>query len=205
MVIECYSATPKSSLKNPPAAPLLHLSAFYANIWAVKRLNHTAILLLAAAILLPGTGCSWRKRFQSAPAADTRPEPKLKRNSYTVNGHRYHPMNIEQALQYREVGEASLYEGANTRGALGEKLPYGGMYAAHRTLPLPSTVRITSISTGKSCLVRVNDRGPFHRRRIIDISPAVARAIGFHQWGVHQVEIETVSVGDGPNQRRKED
>lgn len=205
MVIECYAATPKSSIKNLSAPPLLHLSGFYANIWAVKLLNHTAVLLLAAAILLPGTGCSWSKRFKSAPAADTRPEPKLKRNSYTVNGRRYRPMTIEQALQYREVGEASLYEGANTRGALGEKIPYGGMYAAHRTLPLPSTVRITSISTGKSCLVRVNDRGPFHRRRIIDISPAVARAIGFHQWGVHQVEIETVSVGDGPNQRRNED
>ena len=204
MVIECYSATPKSSIKKPASALLLHLSAFYANIWAVKRLNHTAILLLAAAILLPGTGCSWRKRFQSAPAADTRPEPKLKRNSYTVNGHRYRPMGIDEALQYREVGEASLYEGANTRGALGEKLPYGGMYAAHRTLPLPSTVRITSISTGKSCLVRVNDRGPFHRRRIIDISPAVARAIGCG-WGVHQVKVETISVGDGPNQRRNED
>ena len=171
----------------------------------VKFIRHTANLLLAAAVLLPGTGCSWRKPFTSAPSADTRPEPKLKKNPYTVNGTRYRPMNIEQALQYRETGEASLYEGANTRGALGERLPYGGMYAAHRTLPLPSTVRITSISTGKSCLVRVNDRGPFHRRRIIDISPAVARAIGFHQWGVHQVEIETVSVGDGPNQRRKED
>jgi rare lipoprotein A len=113
-------------------------------------------------------------------------------------------MGIDEALQYREVGEASLYEGANTRGALGEKLPYGGMYAAHRTLPLPSTVRITSISTGKSCLVRVNDRGPFDRRRIIDISPAVARAIGCG-WGVHQVKVETISVGDGPNQRRNED
>ncbi|MBR5890110.1 MAG: hypothetical protein IKY92_08735, partial [Akkermansia sp.] len=57
-----------------------------------------------------------------------------------------------------------------------------------------------SIATGKSCLVRVNDRGPFHRRRIIDLSPAAARAIGC-KWGVHQVKVETVSVGDGPNRR----
>ena len=114
-------------------------------------------------------------------------------------------MSIEEALQYQAVGEASIYEGANTRGAIGERLPYGGMYAAHCTLPLPCTVRITSIATGKSCLVRVIDRGPFHRRRIIDISPAVARAIGCKRWSVHQVKIETVAVGDGPNQRRKED
>ena len=182
----------------------MHFRTICVRIPPVKTLCRTAMLLLAVGIMLPGTGCAWRNKSRSA-ATDTRPEPKLKKSPYTVNGKRYRPMTLEQALQYREVGEASLYEGANTRGALGEKLPYGGMYAAHRTLPLPSTVRITSISTGKSCLVRVNDRGPFHRRRIIDISPAVARAIGFHQWGVHQVEIETVSVGDGPNQRRKED
>ena len=85
--------------------------------------------------------------------------------------------------------------------AMGEKLPYGGMYVAHRTLPLPSMVRVTSISTGKSCVVRVNDRGPFHRKRIIDLSPATARALGFHRRGVHQVTVETVSVGDGVNKR----
>ena len=169
--------------------------------------GHSRILLvlLAAGILLPGTCCSWRKKLHStAPQEDTRPEPKLKMKPYTVNGRRYRPMGIQEALQYREVGEASLYEGGNSIGALGERLRYGAKYAAHRTLPLPCTVRITSISTGKSCLARVNDRGPFHRRRIIDISPAVARAIGFHQWGVHQVEVEVVSVGDGPNQRTKE-
>lgn len=87
---------------------------------------------------------------------------------------------------------------------MGERLRYGAKYAAHRTLPLPCVVRVTSTSTGKSCLVRVNDRGPFNRRRIIDISPAVAREIGFHKWGVHQVEVEVVSVGDGPNKRTKE-
>lgn len=163
------------------------------------------LMVLAAGILLPGVGCSWRKKVMpKQAAADTRPEPKLKKSPYTINGKRYRPMGMAEALQYREVGEASIYEGGNTIGALGERLRYGARYAAHRTLPLPCTVRITSISTGKSCLVRVNDRGPFHRRRIIDISPAVARAIGFHQWGVHQVEVEVVSVGDGPNQRKKD-
>ena len=164
--------------------------------------------LLTAGILLSGTGCTWCKETdskQNISATDNaRPEPKLKRNSYTVRGKRYHPMTIEEALQYKETGAASVYEGGNTRGALGERLAYGAMYAAHRTLPLPSTVRITSVATGKSCLVRVIDRGPFHRTRIIDISPAVARAIGC-RWGVHQVTIETVSVGDGPNKRVKEE
>lgn len=170
----------------------------------MNSLRFALPLLLAAGILLPGTSCTWRKKWlKKQPVVDTRPEPRLKKSPYTVRGKRYYPMNLEQALQYRETGEASLYEGANTIGAMGERLPYGAKYAAHRTLPLPSTVRVTSISTGKSCIVRVNDRGPFHPRRIIDISPAVARAIGFHEWGVHQVEVETVSVGDGPNKRVK--
>ena len=180
----------------------MHFRTICVRIPPVKTLCRTAMLLLAVGIMLPGTGCAWRNKSRSA-ATDTRPEPKLKKSPYTVNGKRYRPMTLEQALQYREVGEASLYEGANTRGALGEKLPYGGMYAAHRTLPLPSTVRITSISTGKSCLVRVNDRGPFHRRRIIDVSPSVDRKLGFLNSGVHQVEVEVLTVGDGPNKRQR--
>ena len=162
------------------------------------------LILMAAGILLPGTGCI-RHKAAPAPVVDTRPEPKVKKSPYTVNGVRYKPMSIADALQYKEAGEASIYEGADSIGAMGEKLPYGGMYAAHRTLPLPSTVRITSVATGKSCDVRVNDRGPFHRRRIIDISPAVARAIGCKSWGLHEVVVETISVGDGPNQRRRDD
>ncbi len=112
-------------------------------------------------------------------------------------------MGMAEALQYREVGEASIYEGGNSIGAMGERLPYGGMYAAHRTLPLPCSVRITSISSGRSCIVRVNDRGPFHRRRIIDVSPSVARKLGFLNSGVHQVEVEVLTVGDGPNKRQR--
>lgn len=173
---------------------------------SVRNTTRYLLVLLAASVLLPGTGCNWRKKSAPAPVVDTRPEPKVKRAAYTVNGKRYKPLTIAEALQYHETGEASIYEGADTIGAMGEKLPYGGMYVAHRTLPLPSMVRVTSISTGKSCVVRVNDRGPFHRKRIIDLSPATARALGFHRRGVHQVTVETVSVGDGPNKRiRQED
>lgn len=158
--------------------------------------------VVAGGLLVLGTGCTW-KHASKAPdyTQDSRPEPKLKKSPYTVGGKRYRPMGIAEALQYSETGEASLYNNNNTIGALGERLH--GMYAAHRTLPLPCQVRVTNLENGKSCIVRVNDRGPFHRRRIIDISPAVAKAIGFHRWGVLQVKVETVSVGDGPNQRKR--
>lgn len=170
----------------------------------MRVLFHALLLVLAGCIMLGGTGCSWRKGTHYSPENDPRPEPKLKRTPYTVNGKRYRPMDIATALQYSETGEASVYNDGGSIGAMGERLPKGGKYAAHRTLPLPSVVRVTSLKTGKSCDVRVCDRGPFHRRRIIDISPAVARAIGCG-WGVHQVKVETISVGDGPNQRRNED
>ena len=63
-------------------------------------------------------------------------------------------MDIATALQYSETGEASIYNDGGSIGAMGERLPKGGKYAAHRTLPLSSVVRVTSVSTGKSCEVR---------------------------------------------------
>ena len=134
------------------------------------------------------------------------PEYKgYKKAPYTIKGTRFVPMSVESALHYKATGIASHYEANGDKGAIGQRLYRHQRYAAHRTLPLPCSVRITSISSGRSCIVRVNDRGPFHRRRIIDISPAVARAIGCKSWGLHEVVVETISVGDGPNQRRRDD
>ena len=172
---------------------------------AVKMKQGILMLLVAGAGLLLETSCSWKSAAEQAAeqeALDTRPEPKLKKSPYTVRGKRYYPMGMKEALQYAETGEASLYNNNNTIGAMGERLR--GLYATHRTLPLPCQVRVTNLENGKSCIARVNDRGPFHPRRIIDISPAVAKAIGFHRWGVLQVKVETVAVGDGPNQRKKD-
>ena len=169
----------------------------------VKHAYRVLMMVATGGFLLLGASCSWKSGDKASRyAQDTRPEPKLKKSPYTVGGKRYRPLGVAEALQYCETGEASLYNGNNTIGALGERL--NGMYAAHRTLPLPCQVRVTNLQNGKSCLVRVNDRGPFHRRRIIDISPAVAKAIGFHRWGVLQVKVETVTVGDGPNQRKRD-
>lgn len=82
----------------------------------MRGISRLTLLILAAGILLPGTGCSWRKDWKRTFAEDTRPEPKLKKSPYTVNGRRYRPMGMLEALQYRETGEASLYEGGNSIG-----------------------------------------------------------------------------------------
>jgi rare lipoprotein A len=73
-------------------------------------------------------------------------------------------------------GMASVYSGGNT--ASGERMNSGAMTAAHRTLPFGTRVTVTNSHTGRSVVVRINDRGPFVRGRVIDLSPAAASAIG---------------------------
>lgn len=95
-----------------------------------------------------------------------------------------------------QQGRASWY-GASHQGhrtASGEKFDMNALTAAHRTLPMNSIVRVTSLSSGKSVSVRINDRGPFTGGRIIDVSRAAADQLGFIQKGTDEVEIEVVSV-----------
>ncbi len=89
-------------------------------------------------------------------------------------------------------GEASYYsdELAGNPTASGEPFDPARLTAAHRTLPLGSRVRVTNAQTGKSVVVRVNDRGPYHERRIIDLSWAAARRIGLHRSGTARVRLE---------------
>jgi len=78
-----------------------------------------------------------------------------------------------------ETGIASVYAYAGGKTASGERANPGALTAAHRTLPFGSTVRVTNKTNGRSVVVRINDRGPFIRGRIIDVTPAAARQLGF--------------------------
>ncbi len=78
-----------------------------------------------------------------------------------------------------ESGIASVYAYAGQRTASGERIQPSGLTAAHRTLPFGTRVRVTNKSNGRSVTVRINDRGPFVRGRVIDLTPAAARALGF--------------------------
>ena len=88
-------------------------------------------------------------------------------------------------------GMASYYgnELAGNRTASGERFDPGQLTAAHRSLPFGSLVRVTNTSTGDSVVVRINDRGPFSRGRIIDVSTAAAREIGMHRSGTARVKL----------------
>jgi rare lipoprotein A len=101
--------------------------------------------------------------------------------------------------EYRQCGIASHYgTESGRRTANGERFPTGEPTAAHRTLPFNTRVRVTDVATGRSVVVRVNDRGPFVRGRIIDLSPVAARALGMD--GLARVCIEELgtSLSDPP-------
>ncbi|OUS74517.1 hypothetical protein B5G52_00455 [Pseudoalteromonas sp. A601] len=117
---------------------------------------------------------------------------------YTVLGKNYTPMLDETG--YKEEGIASWYgrkfHGYHTSN--GETYDMFAMTAAHKTLPLPSFVRVTNTANGKSAIVRVNDRGPFHDDRIIDLSYAAAYKLGYYNHGTAKVKLEAITLSDSP-------
>lgn len=120
------------------------------------------------------------------------------KNPYTVLGKTYHL--IKDETSYKERGYASWYgkkfNGYHTSN--GELYDMYAMTGAHKTLPIPSYVRVTNLDNGKSVVVRINDRGPFHQGRIIDLSYAAAQRIGIHKTGTGRVEVEIALPGDPP-------
>jgi len=100
---------------------------------------------------------------------------------------------IAEIVQETEIdgGMASYYgnELAGNRTANGERFDPGQLTAAHRSLPFGSMVRVTNTSNGDSVVVRINDRGPFSRGRVIDVSQAAAREIGMHRSGTARVKL----------------
>ncbi|MGN5594912.1 septal ring lytic transglycosylase RlpA family protein [Stutzerimonas nitrititolerans] len=116
----------------------------------------------------------------------------VKASPYTVLGKTYYP--IGDGRNYRATGTASWY-GTKFHGqptANGEKYDLYGMSAAHKTLPLPSYVKVTNLDNGKAVVLRVNDRGPFYSDRIIDLSFAAAKKLGYAESGTARVKVEGI-------------
>lgn len=139
------------------------------------------------------------------PDVDAIPEPEVTREprstvgnrpTYTVLGKKYKV--IDNPKGYVERGTASYY-GQKFHGRRTSNLEVYDMYAfsaAHKTLPLPSFARVTNLDSGKSVVVRVNDRGPFHDGRLIDLSYAAAVKLGITQRGTGRVEVRALMPGD---------
>jgi len=114
-------------------------------------------------------------------------------SSYYLLGQSYKVLAFSD--NFRQQGIASWY-GDDFHGkktANGEIYDMHGMTAAHKTLPIPSYVKVTNLKTRRSIVVRINDRGPYHDNRIIDLSYAAAQELDIHQPGIEQVQIETIT------------
>jgi rare lipoprotein A len=114
---------------------------------------------------------------------------------YQIKGRWYRP---EYDPSYARVGTASWY-GADFHGlptANGEVFDKDRISAAHPTLPLPSLVRVTNLENGRSLDLRVNDRGPFIGDRLIDLSEAAARELGFEEQGLAKVKVEFLALAE---------
>lgn len=121
------------------------------------------------------------------------PGPKKIGKPYKINGVTYYPM--ESADGYSEVGIASWY-GPGFHGKLtanGETYNQKAMTAAHKTLPLPTLVKVENLENGKSVVVRVNDRGPYSKGRIIDLTEVAARRLGMIDKGTAKVRVSVLS------------
>jgi len=126
------------------------------------------------------------------------------RSPYEVLGKRYTVMSTEEG--YFERGVASWY-GEKFHGhktSNGEIFDMYKVSAAHKSLPIPSFLRVTNLDNNRSIIVRVNDRGPFHGDRIIDLSYAAAVKLGYADRGTARVELEAIVVNtDEPSERRQ--
>ncbi|UZE95519.1 septal ring lytic transglycosylase RlpA family protein [Alkalimarinus alittae] len=174
------------------------------------------LILLIAAIV----GCSTPSRYSmdtdAAPDAeidvselpDPIPvyEPKSRggnMSSYKVWGKTYHVLPTAEG--YRERGGASWY-GAKFHGhktSNGEIYNMYEMSAAHKSLPLPTYAKVTNLDNGRSVIVRINDRGPFHEGRIIDLSYAAAKKLGYYSSGIANVEVEAITVPQYPSAQQE--
>ncbi len=135
------------------------------------------------------------------PEPVPRAEPRARygnHSPYTVLGRTYTVLPTSKG--YVERGLASWY-GTKFHGRYtSSREPYDmyAMTAAHKSLPLPTYVRVTNLENGRSLVVRVNDRGPFHDGRIIDLSYSAAIRLGVHERGTARVEVRAIDVGEAP-------
>lgn len=143
------------------------------------------------------------------PDAEPRIEPYASRGNrpYVVFGKTYTPITDERPFKQRGVGSwyGKKFHGQKTSS--GEPYDMYKMTAAHPTLPIPSYARVTNLANGKQVIVRVNDRGPFHSGRIIDLSYTAALKLGYLSSGSGKLEVERLlpeEIARMANERREQ-
>lgn len=151
---------------------------------------------------------SYIPKVECIPEPVVRDEPRSvigNRSPYEVLGKTYKV--LDRTAGFVEKGTASYY-GAKFHGRLTSNREVYDMYtfsAAHKTLPLPSFARVTNLENGESVVVRINDRGPFHDGRVVDLSYAAAVRLGITQKGTGQVEVRALTPGKPERVRERQD
>lgn len=146
-----------------------------------------------------GPGDSIPPNLEATPDAIPGDDPPLRsaaNRPYTVFGRTYTPLPANADLRQRGIGSWYGRKFHGQRTSSGEPYDMFAMTAAHPTLPLPSWVRVTNPANARSVVVKVNDRGPFHSDRIIDLSYTAALKLGYVNQGSALVEVERVRAGD---------
>lgn len=145
-----------------------------------------------------GPGDNPPANLRDVPDAEVRNEPYSTRSNrpYVVFGKTYTPMTDNESFTQRGTGTWYGKKFHGQRTSSGELYDMYKMTAAHPTLPIPSYARVTSIDSGEQVIVRINDRGPFHATRVIDVSYTAALKLGFLGKGSHQVIVERLLPAD---------
>lgn len=154
------------------------------------KFNKLHILGLGVMLLL--TGCATSPEpdsYSQAMAISGKGGVYKVGKPYKIMGQTYYP---KEDYTYSEVGMASWYgsDFHNRSTANGEKYDMNTLTAAHRTLPLPSIVKVTNLENGRSLILRVNDRGPYVKNRIIDVSKRSAQLLGYQAKGIAKVRVD---------------
>lgn len=152
--------------------------------------------VLCSLVALAGCAASPPKSLPPPALAEIPAGPYFKIGEpYQILGKWYYP---EFSTYYEAVGVASWYGESyhGRRTANGEIYDMDALTAAHPTLQLPSVVRVTNLDNGKSLVLRVNDRGPFIKNRLIDLSRAAARELGFEEQGLAKVHVQYLGVAE---------
>lgn len=179
MLLVACGSSPTSTVPSSATAPMSASDAYQASRYSIQQDRASSQLIDTAQIR------------EVIPVLEPRTIAGNK-SPYTVNGKTYQVMQSE--LGYSERGFASWY-GEKFHGhktSNGEIYDMFQLSAAHKSMPIPGFLRVTNLENNRSIVVRVNDRGPFHSERIIDLSYAAAYMLGFDNKGTAMVEVEAI-------------
>lgn len=187
------------------------IKSFTSGRQVVNARTRLLCLLLLCSSLIAGCASQPQSRYSidqdigptegfdasRVPDAVPRYEVRTKagnKSPYTILGETYYVLESNEG--FKQKGIASWY-GKKFHGhktSNGEVYSMYGMTATHKTLPIPSYVRVTNTDNGRTVIVRVNDRGPFHEGRVIDLSYAAAQKLGYADKGTANVELEVINT-----------